>query len=135
MPTVGDLRKAKTTDKLLGQTLDEQPALTISKTNPYYKFAQSQQLHTVISKSTPKVKEELTLKAMAPITQIKGDRTPKIKQLGIDPTLKAYPPKYERTQMMTPKGYKYLSKTAGKRRNNKKQTKKNKKNRKSNKRR
>ncbi len=128
MPTVGNLRKAVTTDKILGQTLDEQPALTIPKTNPYYKFAQSQQLHTVISKSTPKVKEELTLKAMAPITKKEGERTPKIKQLGIDPTLKAYPPKYERTQMMTPKGYKYLSKTAGKRRKNKrKQTKKHRK--------
>ena len=135
MPRKGDLHSAVIHDKNLSETLDNSSQPTLDKTNPYYKFAQSQQLHTVISKSTPKVEEELTLKPIAPITQREGDRTPKIKQLGIDPTLKAYPPKYERTQMMTPKGYKYLTKTAGKRRNNKKQTKKNKKNRKSNKRR
>lgn len=101
MPTVGDLRKAVTTDKIIGQTLDKQPALNIEKSNPYYKFAQSQQMHS-ISKLTPKVKEELTLKPI--------------------------PPNYERVRPITPKAYKYLSKTAGKRkRNKKKQTKKNRK--------
>jgi hypothetical protein len=126
MPTVGSLRKAVTTDKYLSQNLDEQPKLSIPKTNPYYKFSQTQQMLNAISKTNPIIKEELTFKAMAPSIAREGLPTPKIKQLAFDPTLKAYPPKTERTRMMTPKAYNLIKK-AGRRTNRRKNNKKTRK--------
>jgi len=55
------------------------------------------------SKSIAKTKEELTLKPIAPNYERTNLATPKIKLVGLDPTLKASPPKTKRTKSITPK--------------------------------
>ncbi len=103
MPTIKDLRTAVTYDKNLTQNLDAAPTITLPKSNPYYKFVESQIQTIANTKSAAKTKEELTLKPVAPKFKRTNLATPKIKSVGIDPTLKASPPKTKRTRPMTPK--------------------------------
>jgi hypothetical protein len=103
MPTTGDLRKALTYDKNLTQNLDNAPKNLLPKSNPYYAFVESQRQMVANTKSAAKTKEELTLKAVAPKFERTNLATPKIKLVGPDPTLKASPPKTKRTRPITPK--------------------------------
>lgn len=103
MPTTGDLRKAVIYDKNLTQNLDAAPKNNLQKSNPYYAFVESQRQMAANMKSIAKTKEELTLKPIAPSFERTNLATPKIKLVGTDPTLKASPPKTQRTRPMTPK--------------------------------
>ena len=103
MPTKKDLRTAVTYDKNLTQNLDAAPTITLPKSNPYYKFVESQIQTIANTKSAAKTKEDLTLKPVAPKFERTNLATPKIKLVGTDPSLKASPPKTKRIRPMTPK--------------------------------
>lgn len=77
MPRKGDLRSAVIHDKNLSETLDNSSQPTLDKTNPYYKFVQSQLQMNANNISQKKTADEIKLTPFPPSTPRTKSPTPK----------------------------------------------------------
>jgi hypothetical protein len=80
MPRKFDLKKAKKTDEILGESLDALPDLGITKDNPYHGYAKYLQVSSIYNQSVPiKINEELIEIPVPPKSKRTSAITPKVK--------------------------------------------------------